>query len=593
MNELPHCTIIDNLISSFIECDLFYPDAKSQLQAIANYQIHMSCHFHRLIHEICKEGKEDCLLFLINKYPDCITLTNCKQEFPILTAIFYEQLDIVKILIKHDSPLDFNNQTKDTLLHHLCSITPSPQKLQLVKTVIKKHQSLVSKQNIFKQTPLFFAALSGDYEVVLYLYEKEGNTIFNNINTTTLLSFAIDGGNGYIIDFIKNKTINSPIPKPETEPERVENWNNSQILKTRTTKFSTLINGFQKYAPIQYTSLNNYPRLSEEGEFKLQIMNMIKESFDVNTKIENSNYCKGNKYRIISLDGGGVRVILQVVILKRLYEKYPSLFKSTQMFCGCSASSFIIGCLAMGYSINPLPTMVQHILTKAFSQSGKLSIFNNKYEPSFLKYFAEMAFSDLPLSEVPKHIAIPSLLIDNGPECPRRCVNSRVFTNVFSNSNSENDNSKEKVADVCLRSAAAPSYFPPYQNYVDGALVDNQPIGVTLPLIIGEEGIVNKEDIVCLSISTGTGPNEYINSKNIGNGGWGNWAMNIANTFLYAGNSRSENICKSLLGKRYKRVNPILKTNIKIDDVGSIEKIKKIGYECDLTDVEKWLNEYW
>lgn len=46
---------------------------------------------------------------------------------------------------------------------------------------------------------------------------------------------------------------------------------------------------------------------------------------------------------------------------------------------------------------------------------------------------------------------------------------------VFHNLDPNSPMLEERVAEVVMRSCAAPSYFPTYQNYVDGAMHSNDP----------------------------------------------------------------------------------------------------------------------
>ncbi len=39
-------------------------------------------------------------------------------------------------------------------------------------------------------------------------------------------------------------------------------------------------------------------------------------------------------FRILSLDGGGVRAIIQAVVLARLAKEYPTLIEDIDMFAG-------------------------------------------------------------------------------------------------------------------------------------------------------------------------------------------------------------------------------------------------------------------
>jgi patatin-like phospholipase/acyl hydrolase len=50
--------------------------------------------------------------------------------------------------------------------------------------------------------------------------------------------------------------------------------------------------------------------------------------------MENRFVVPNKPFRILSLDGGGVRAIIQAVILSRLIENYPNLLDEVDMFAG-------------------------------------------------------------------------------------------------------------------------------------------------------------------------------------------------------------------------------------------------------------------
>jgi hypothetical protein len=55
-------------------------------------------------------------------------------------------------------------------------------------------------------------------------------------------------------------------------------------------------------------------------------------------------------YRILSLDGGGCRAIIESTVLSRLLETYPSLLEDVDLFAGASAGSILALCFAAGFS---------------------------------------------------------------------------------------------------------------------------------------------------------------------------------------------------------------------------------------------------
>ena len=56
------------------------------------------------------------------------------------------------------------------------------------------------------------------------------------------------------------------------------------------------------------------------------------------------------KFKIMTFDGGGVKGVLKVILLKRLLQVFPQLFNTTDFFAGTSTGSFIA--LSLAYEID-------------------------------------------------------------------------------------------------------------------------------------------------------------------------------------------------------------------------------------------------
>ena len=57
-------------------------------------------------------------------------------------------------------------------------------------------------------------------------------------------------------------------------------------------------------------------------------------------------------YRILSFDGGGIRGIVTLAILKRLETAFPNLIANTDLFAGTSTGGIIALALAAGKSVD-------------------------------------------------------------------------------------------------------------------------------------------------------------------------------------------------------------------------------------------------
>ena len=224
------------------------------------------------------------------------------------------------------------------------------------------------------------------------------------------------------------------------------------------------------------------------------------------------------KFRILSLDGGGLRGVAQLLILKRIEivtgKKIHELF---DLIVGTSTGGIIAcGLLAKEHGRNALTIdkLIELYTTNADTifpkQDNKLKqwyrsikgIFNNKFNEDGLNNQLERYFNDIKLSETLKPVIITSYDINQNEII--------MFKSRLSNLMGFD----AKLKDVCRATSAAPTYLPPYKmSYmnvdrllIDGGVYINNPamaaISDSLRHKYGEEEI-KLEDIQVMSIGSG------------------------------------------------------------------------------------------
>ncbi|KAM9995857.1 hypothetical protein ACTFIY_002056 [Dictyostelium cf. discoideum] len=356
-------------------------------------------------------------------------------------------------------------------------------------------------------------------------------------------------------------------------------------------------------------------------------------------------------YRILSLDGGGVRSVIECVLLKRIIKVYPNFLDNIDLITGASAGGILSLCLATGKSVDEASDFFSNIVPQIFRKSWmhEISSLDSAIAPAYtnlkLKEVMETQFGDLKLKDLPKKVLIPSFQLDNqsgsGPNTVSppngngSCTPPKTATTnndektdeeLFVCDDDDEDfeivprhhggnyhadhlahrrwaprffhnlkNSKtgdHLVVDVALRTSAAPTYFPIYQGFVDGGVYANNPslCAVTSAISSG----IKLTEICVLSLSTGR-DGKYVSPDQYGEGNWGlaQWAPTLIDMLLDSNVEISDFQCAQLLAEKYHRVDPLLTKNIDLDQPKFIPLLEEIANAVDLTDTFNWIQEFW
>jgi uncharacterized protein len=300
-------------------------------------------------------------------------------------------------------------------------------------------------------------------------------------------------------------------------------------------------------------------------------------------------------YRILSLDGGGIRGILTIVLLERLETAHPGFLDQIDLFVGTSTG----GLLALGLAYGLVPEEAREIYEdwgeRVFARTwlDRLrslgSLIGARYSMDGLKTALEFYFEDLTLGDLPKRVLVSSFDLDKIPDDP---YTPRTWkAKFFQNFPGPGTDAGERVVDVGIRTSAAPTYFPIYQGYIDGGVVVNNPamsgLAQSLHPATGRQELPN---VVLLSLGTGFNP-RYIESQD---GNWGllQWAPSLVDLMLEGGSGVVDYQCRQILEKRYLRANPTLPRPVGMDAVDQMDLLKQIASEYDLTKAVGWIKRY-
>ena len=297
-------------------------------------------------------------------------------------------------------------------------------------------------------------------------------------------------------------------------------------------------------------------------------------------------------YRILSLDGGGIRGVLTATLLQRLEEASPGFLSQVDLFAGTSTG----GILALGLAAGLTPTECRRL----YVTEGGFIFFNStaravlelgnlggpKYDNDNLRRALLDEFADVTLADLPRKVLISSFAVDNHPANPAawRTWKPKFFHNY---PGPESDGA-QRVVDVALRTSAAPTYFPMYQEFVDGGVSANNPSMCALAQALNAPtGGQKLDDIRLLSVGTGQ-RSQYLTVRDVN---WGvvEWAPHLVNLLMEGSNGLGDYQCRQVLGANYFRLNPVLPEAIGLDAVGRVAELETIAADAELDAAIEWL----
>ena len=221
------------------------------------------------------------------------------------------------------------------------------------------------------------------------------------------------------------------------------------------------------------------------------------------------------KFRILSLDGGGIRGLYSAQMLKNIEEKCGvDFYNDFDLIVGTSTGSILAGAIVQKINLDKVISLYENEGKNIFKKRRfcRFGLYKSKYNPEYLKEQLKSIFGNTTFKDIKKPLLINTTDIGNSSQF--------VFKTTFNNQKDANGDIKNLVRDpdialydAILASSSAPIFFPPHKigNYLlaDGGLWANSPVLVALA---EAKKIFNIEpnDVVVVSIGTGVEENDYL-----------------------------------------------------------------------------------
>jgi len=298
------------------------------------------------------------------------------------------------------------------------------------------------------------------------------------------------------------------------------------------------------------------------------------------------------RYRILSIDGGGIRGIYAGVLIQRLLAAVPDLVKRCDLLAGTSTGGILALGLARGVPIDELIRLYAERGQEVFGSAAvrharEAGGLVGGSDNAALHAILVEVLGRSTLAGLHKRVLIPAFHLDNhGAKGRPRAWKPKFFHN-FPGPDSDG---AERTVDVAMRTSAAPTYLPVYQGYIDGGVVANNPSMAALAQALdAATGKQELADVRLLSIGTGHNP-MVIQAETLD---WGleQWARPLVGLMTDGMMTVVDYQCTRLLGERYHRLAPILPRPIALDDVERTDDLIAYAQAVDLDPCLTWLHE--
>ena len=306
------------------------------------------------------------------------------------------------------------------------------------------------------------------------------------------------------------------------------------------------------------------------------------------------------RYRILALDGGGIRGLIAAILLQRL-SAVPALrgwLEQVDLLAGTSTGGLLALGIAKGFSLQTIRGLYETQGARIFDDSwlddlqDLGTLMGADYDIHHLETILRDLFGTTTLAQLEKRVLIPTFDLDTHVDEPtQRTWQPKLFHN-FPGPDSDGEQLAYKVG---VYTSAAPTYFESVDGYIDGGVYASNPAMCALaqsqdarqydrPLL---------EDVVLFSLGTGTSLT-YIAGARL-DWGYVQWVKPLIALMFDGVAGIADYQCRQLLGDHYHRLAPLFPvgTRIPMDAVDRIPDMIAFATTVPLETTIQWLATHW
>ncbi len=307
------------------------------------------------------------------------------------------------------------------------------------------------------------------------------------------------------------------------------------------------------------------------------------------------------RYRVLSIDGGGIRGIVTAILMQRLQatKGLEGFLDDVDLIAGTSTGGLLALGIARGLGLDEIRDLYVSDGPVIFDDSwlddlldlGKLRGADYKIAP-LRGVLKRVLGEETTLGQLKKRVLITAFDLDNQDEDgEKRTWKPKLFHNFPGKGNDRH----QLAYEVGMYTAVAPTYFPSVDGFIDGGVYANNPSMCALAQTQDTRyrPTPSMDDVVLLSLGTGTSL-FYIRGKSH-DWGYAQWIKPLISLMLDGISGIADYQCDKMLRDRYHRLAPIFPPDVSIpmDDVDKIPYMISFAEECDIRPTIRWMKRHW
>ncbi len=303
-------------------------------------------------------------------------------------------------------------------------------------------------------------------------------------------------------------------------------------------------------------------------------------------------------WRILSIDGGGVRGYYTALLLARLCAERPGWLDSVDLIAGTSTGAIIALSLALEMKPADIAAIYAREADRIFATSfvDKVldagGLIGPRYDVRRYAAILRQVFRDTRLADLKRKVMVPAFdLSDNNPDPARRRWRARLLHNLAGPEASPD----LLVRRTALYSSAVPAVFATADGYIDGGVFAANPALCAVTLSLDRTVVPEPPQLDSLRLfSLGTGCSAlHIEGERLQ---WGlsQWARPLIGVMFDAGVGMVDYQCRQFLGPNYFRLNPWLDgKEIELDDATALPELRQAAASVKLDEALAWIDGGW